>query len=133
VPSRGFRTVVALLVCIQLVACASWKPSDVHPSQVAPEDFPSWTRVVLTDGRQIELVDASLQSGVISAEVPCDGRCRTSRIGVEIPVEEVAGFEERRTNTVASIVAVALVLGPIIWLGIESSKWDGICIGCGAR
>ncbi len=100
------RRFIAALLMVLLTACHSWRPTSVSPRRLIVEEEPSPIRVVLSDGTELTLRDATIQSdSIITGRV---------RFGTEnLLVRDVSRVEVQRFSpfrTVGVVVLTSAVL-----------------------
>ena len=69
------RRFIAALLLVLVTACHSWQPVTVSPRRLIVEEEESPIRVVLSDGTELILRDATIQSdSIITGRVPFRNR-----------------------------------------------------------
>ncbi len=109
----AFAILFAALAC-----CTSWGPP-FHRSRLDTQRLPTLLRLVLTDGRRVEILHPSLSGDTLVGDTlgvpqPAAGRFASARI----PLAAVDSVSSLRTDAAMTTVAVALAAGGAIALAV---------------
>jgi hypothetical protein len=113
------RVVIALVTLTQAAACSAWRP-DALPQ--AGSAFPDRMRLVVADGRRIELERVHIVNDSLVGEIPGRGRPRHAVALRDVVRIETRQFSAGRTIGLAAVGAgiVAAVVGVIVLLNAYS-------------
>ena len=111
------RRVIAALLMVLLNACYSWRPTTVSPRRLIVEEEPSPIRVVLSDGTELTLRDATIQSdSIITGRV---------RFGTEnLLVRDVSRVDVQRFSLFKTVGVVVLTSAAVAAIASFAPYFD---------
>ena len=111
--SRLMRCTLVLALVTWLSACHKWVPLEPPVLQTLEATDPDMVRVTRTDGRQVTLKEPRVSQNSLIGFWDESSSSRTT----SMPLEAVAGIEERQSDTLATVgLVTGAILGPLVLL-----------------
>lgn len=116
--TRSSRHALVAFLVAALACCTSWGPP-VHRSRLDTQRLPALLRLVLTDGRRVEMGHPSLSGDTLVGDtlgVPPAGGGREAP--ARIPFAAVDSVSTLRVDAPMTTIAVAVAAGGVVFLAV---------------